>query len=274
MDEQQVEHLAKEHGLEAEAARTYLFALEEYNREEERILGGIFARAEGPVVELGAGAGEFTRELLDKYLKPGQKLVAVERLDAAADNLRKSIQDPRLEVVNSDSTFLPLPDGTAGLVVSRAALHDFVSDDGDVARALEDCVRVLAPDGIFLVYDKVTDGFGEVEKESAEGRMERMNVELAALEGKKCWGLHRSVDYRLLLESLGLRTAGLEVLEKPDFPAYVAMMSKTLEERRESYVKRWGREANKILDGMIQEFRSLPPRALPMLMIWACKESR
>jgi ubiquinone/menaquinone biosynthesis C-methylase UbiE len=148
MDEQQVERLVKEHGLEAEAARSYLSAADEYNAEEGRILGGVFAGVDGPVVELGAGRGEFTRELLDNYLKPGQRLYAVERLDTAADKLREAITDERLEVINSDSSRLPLPDSSAGLVVSRAALHDFVSDDGDVAAALRDCVRVLAPGGV------------------------------------------------------------------------------------------------------------------------------
>ncbi len=109
----------------------------------------------------------------------------MERLEAAAKNLAASIADPRLEVLNSDSASLPLPDGSVGLVVSRAALHDFVSDDGDVTKALRDCVRVLAPGSVFLIYDKVADGFGEVERESAEGRMEKINVELAALEGRR-----------------------------------------------------------------------------------------
>lgn len=272
MDEQQVEQLVKQHGLTGSEARDYLAGLEAYNAEEERLLGEAFGPVSLPVVELGAGQGEFTRELLDKYLKPGQKLYAVERLDTAAKKLAESITDPRLEVVNSDSTALPLPDGSAGLVVSRAALHDFVSVDGDVARALRDCIRVLAPGGVFLVYDKVTDGFSDAERESAEGRMERMNMELAALEGKKCWGLHRSGDYRLLLESLGLRAAGLELLDTPDFPAYVSMMRKTIDGRRESYVKRWGEGVNDILDRLYRDFERLPPRALPMIIIWATKE--
>jgi SAM-dependent methyltransferase len=271
MDEQQVERLVKEHGLEAEAARSYLSAADEYNAEEERILGGVFGQVSGPGGELGAGRGEFTRELLDNYLKPGQRLYAVERLDTAAAKLRESITDERLEVINSDSVRLPLPDGAAGLVVSRAALHDFVSDDGDVAAALRDCVRVLAPDGVFLVYDKVSDGFADVERESAEGRMERMNVELAALEGRKCWGLHRSGDYRALLEDLGLGEIMLTLLDTPDFPAYVGMTKKTIEEKRKAYVKRWGNGVNGILDGLYRDFDTLPPRALPMVVAWGRK---
>ncbi len=271
MDEQQVEQLVKQHGLTDHQARDYLAGLEAYNAEEERLLGEVFGPVTLPVVELGAGQGEFTRELLEKYLKPGQKLYAVERLETAAKKLSEAITDPRLEVLNSDSAFLPLSAGSAGLVVSRAALHDFVSDDGDVAGALRDCVRALAPGGVFLVYDKVADGFGKVEKESAEGRMERMNLELAALEGKRCWGLHRSADYKALLDELGLGGHRLSVLRPPDYPPYVGMMISKIEGKKEAYVKRWGAEAAEVVEVTVKDMASLPPRALPMVIAWGRK---
>jgi len=271
MDEQQVEQLVKEHGLSPEAARGYLARLDELTLIEEETLRGIFGGVTLPAVELGAGQGEFTKELLDKYVRPGGKLYAVERLDTAAQKLRESIADPRLEVLTSDSSRLPLPDGSAGLVVSRAALHDFVSDDGDVARALRDCIRVLAPGGVFLVYDKIVDGYSDAERESAEGRMERMNVELAALEGKKCWGLHRAGDYRDLLGQLGLDRVEQVVLNMPDFQPYVAMMRKAIDERREGYRKRWGPGVDDILDRLYADFGSTPPRALPMVLMWGRK---
>lgn len=270
-DRPSAEEYSKHYGVSVEEAQWYLEKLAEFDKEEQRCLSDIFAGVDGPAIELGAGAGDFTQELLERYLKPGQRLYAVERLETAAAKLREAIADPRLEVLNSDSISLPLPEGAAGLVVSRAALHDFVSSDGDVIGALRDCVRVLAPGGVFLIYDKVTDGFFDVKRESAEGRMEQMNVELAALEGKKCWGLHRSGDYRLLLESLGLEIAGMKVLDTPDFPAYVAMMRKAIDGRRKAYVKRWGEGVNNILDRLYQDFESLPPRALSMVIIWATK---
>ena len=68
-----------------------------------------------------------------------------------------------MEVLVSDSTDLPLQDNSVGLVISRVALHDFVSDDGDLVGALKDCVRVLAPGGIFFIYDKIKDGLSSVE---------------------------------------------------------------------------------------------------------------
>lgn len=265
------EEFAEHYGIPLPEARDYLAGLDDYNREEEHLLGEAFGPVTRQVVELGAGQGEFTKELLEKYLKPGQRLYAVERLDTAAAKLRESIADERLEVVNSDSSRLPLPDGTAGLVVSRAALHDFVSEDGDVARALADCVRVLAPGGVFLVYDKVTDGFGEVEKDSADGRMERMNVELATLEGKRCWGLHRSADYRILLGQLGMEDMSLSVLRTPDFPAYVRMMLSGIEGRKEAYVRRWGPGAADVVEATVRDMAALPPRALPMVIAWGRK---
>jgi SAM-dependent methyltransferase len=264
---------AEHYGVSLTEASDYLAKVADFDKEEQDCLSEIFAVAEGPVIELGAGQGEFTAELLERYIKPGQKLYAVERLETAAAKLREAIADPRLEVLNSDSTSLPLPDGTAGLVVSRAALHDFVSDDGDAVKALRGCVRALAPGGTFLVYDKVTDGFGKVERESAEGRMERINVQLASLEGKRCWGLHGMTDYVSLLTELGLRGIQHKMLARPDMPGYVGHIRRNLEQARPRYIARWGDGVNEILDSFAREIEGIPNRALPLAMVWGRKGS-
>lgn len=265
------DEFAEHYGVTLSEAREYLAKMADFDLEEQGYLAEIFAGVKGAAVELGAGQGEFTAELLERYIKPGQKLYAVERLETAAAKLREAIADPRLEVLNSDSTTLPLPDGAAGLVVSRAALHDFVSTDGEVAAALGDCIRVLAPGGIFLVYDKVTDGFGQVERESAEGRMERINVQLAALEGKKCWGLHQAADYVSLLEKMRLEVIEYRMLGRPDMPGYVGHISRNLEQARPRYVARWGEGVNEILDSFAREIEGIPNRALPLAMVWGRK---
>jgi len=177
-------------------------------------------------------------------------------------------------VLVSDSRRVPLPDGAAALVISRVALHDFVSDDGDIAAALRDCVRVLMPGGVFLVYDKVTDGFADVERESAEGRMERINVQLAALEGKRCWGLHRLRHYHELLLRLGLDGIRHEVLPRPDRPGYVADLKRRLDQARPGYVKSWGEGVHAVLDSFLAEVDGLPNRALPLAMVWGRKQVR
>lgn len=265
------EQFAEQYGVPIAAAREYLAKTATLDGDERRCLAEIFGPLTGPVVELGAGMGEFTEELLERYLKPGQKLHALERLETVAQKLREKISDARLEVLVSDSRRVPLPDGTAALVISRVALHDFVSDDGDIAAALADCVRVLAPGGTFLVYDKIADGFGAVERESAEGRMERINVQLAALEGKHCWGLHRTADYAGLLERLGLRDVAQRLLPRPDMPGYIPNIRKNLEQARPSYVKRWGDGVHAVLDSFLAEVDGIPNRALPLAMVWGTK---
>lgn len=272
MDEQEIAQWAEASGISLEQAREYLKKIEPLDKKEDEILGKVFAGAAGPVLELSAGRGEFTRQLLEKYIKPEGKLYTTERLPEVAEKLIKEIPDKRLEVLVSDSSKLPLPDGSVGLVVSRAALHDFVSDDGDVAKALKDSVRVLAPGGIFLIYDKIRDGFGQVEKESAEGRMERMNVELAALESKVCWGLHYLKDYIRLLEEMGFADIKTTTLVMPDQPGYIKYMTGNLNERRPAYVKRWGEKVNAILDSLYADFQSTPPRALSLAFIWGKKK--
>lgn len=265
------EEFAEHYGVPVDAARQYLEQIEALDKLEQQCLLGIFALVDGPVVELGAGSGEFTQELLERYVKPGGKLYAVERLDTAAQKLGEKISDVRLEVLNSDSTNIPLPDSSVSLVISRVALHDFVSDDGDIASALRDSVRILQTDGLFLVYDKVTDGFTDVEKESAEGRMERMNVELAALEGKQCWGLHALKDYTALLQMLGLRYIKHHVLNRPDMPGYIAHLHTGNEQARPSYIKRWGNGVNAVLDSLYADLEHTPNKALPLAIVWGRK---
>lgn len=269
--QEEIIEFAKQAGITEEESRQYFLKEEALELEEEKALKPLFEKLVLPAVELGAGMGDFTEELLKKYVKPSGKLYAVERLDTTAAKLKERFQDPRLEVLQSDSTQLPLPDGSAGLVISRMALHDFVSEDGDVARALADCIRVLAPGGVFVVYDKIKDGFAEVEAQSAEGRMERMNVQLAEIEGKVCWGLHLLEDYIALLVKLGLKDIRSSGLDVPDTPGYAGIMSKTLEERRPAYIKRWGPEAGKLIDSVLEDFQKIPPKALPRMIIWGSK---
>jgi SAM-dependent methyltransferase len=272
MDEKEIAQWAEASGITLEEAKEYLKKLEPLDAKENEILSEVFAKVSGPVVELSAGRGEFTRQLLEKYINPDGKLYTTERLPEVAQKLSEEIKDNRLEVLVSDSSKLPLPDSAAGLVISRAALHDFVSDDGDVVRALKDCVRVLAPGGIFVIYDKIKDGYQDVETESAEGRMERMNVELAALEGKICWGLHHLKDYVSLMEEMGFADIKTTILEMPDQPGYVRYMSGNLDQRRPAYVKRWGEKVNAILDSLYTDFQKTPPRAISMAFIWGKKK--
>lgn len=272
MDEKEIVQWAEASGITMEEAKEYLKKLEPLDAKENEILSEVFAKVSGPVVELSAGRGEFTRQLLEKFIMPEGKLYTTERLPEVAEKLVQAIPDKRLEVLVSDSSTLPLPDGSVGLVISRAALHDFVSDDGDVVRALKDCVRVLAPGGTFVIYDKIKDGYKDVETGSAEGRMEKMNVELAALEGKMCWGLHYLKDYVSLMEEMGFADIKTSILVMPDQPGYVKYMTGNLNERRAAYVKRWGEKVNAILDGLATDFQKTPPRALSMAFIWGKKK--
>ncbi len=262
---------AEQAEISLELARDYFHECEELEHKEDELFSSVFEETNGPILELGAGKGDFTRKLLDDYIRPDGKLYAVERLEMVAEKLRSSISDPRLEVIISDSTDLPLPDSSVGMVISRVALHDFVSLDGDIIKALTDSARVLAKDGIFLIYDKITDGFDDVFNESAEARLEMVNVELAKLEGKKCWGLHESKDYQILLEELGFPKVESQAIRTPDVPGYVVAMSKFINDMRPAYVKRWGNEVHKILDDLLDDFNKISPRPLQMAFIYGRK---
>ncbi len=269
--EENIKHWAEKAEVSIEESRAYFEKLKGAEEEEEDLLRKIFSRVELPVLELGAGKGEFTREILDKYAGPETKVYAVERLKPVADQLSKNIDDPRLEVFASDSTNLPLDDDSVGLVITRVALHDYVSEEGDVTDALKDSIRVLAPGGMFLVYDKITDGYEDCEKETAEGRMECINKEIAAIEGKKCWGLHPSEDYVNLFEELGLKNVDWRIFETPAAPGYATAIQKLLEEVRPIYVERWGKKMNRLVDELLEDVKSMPPGNLNMMLIWGEK---
>lgn len=71
------------------------------------------------VVEIGAGTGEATRDLLDR----GAHVLAIEPGADLADHLTAALGSPRLQVVCGDIETVPLGDAGADLVVAATSLH-------------------------------------------------------------------------------------------------------------------------------------------------------
>jgi len=102
------------------------------------------------VVELGAGTGVYTREILAR-LAPDSRVLALERDPQLARLLTQQFQDPRLEVRCGSAEDLKtyLNGMTADVVVSGLP---FTSLEADVRRRiLEQMVQALAPEGVALV---------------------------------------------------------------------------------------------------------------------------
>jgi phospholipid N-methyltransferase len=105
-------------------------------------------------VELGAGTGVLTREIL-RRMPPDGWLVAVEINPRFARVLRREIRDPRLFVFEGSSTDLEralekLGLDQADLVVSGVPFSTM--ERGEGYRTLQAAKRVLGPRGCFVAY--------------------------------------------------------------------------------------------------------------------------
>lgn len=88
------------------------------------------------VLDLGAGTGKLTRQLLERDLD----VVAVEPSDGMRSELRRVIPEARCLAGSAEE--IPLPDGSVDVVLVAQAWHWV-----DVERAAPEVARVLAPGG-------------------------------------------------------------------------------------------------------------------------------
>jgi SAM-dependent methyltransferase len=102
------------------------------------------------VLELGAGTGAFTRELVGA----GARVLALEPVEGMRGRLVEAL--PRVEIVGGQAERIELPAGCVDAVVVAQAFHWF---DGE--RALPEIARVLRPAGrlglIWNVRDESVD---------------------------------------------------------------------------------------------------------------------
>lgn len=99
-----------------------------------------------PVVELGAGTGILTAELLAK----GSDVLAVEPVEAMRRVLIKAVGEGR--VCDGTAEHVPVEANTAGAVIAAQAFHWF-----DAQAALDEISRVLRPGGQLLTVWNVRD---------------------------------------------------------------------------------------------------------------------
>lgn len=106
-------------------------------------------RPTGPGLEIGAGGGTMTAQLLVAF--PGLRMVATD-YDADMVNAARETLKPfgdRASVQRADAADLSFDDARFGFVLSVAMLHHVVAWE----KALAEAVRVLRPGGRLLGYD-------------------------------------------------------------------------------------------------------------------------
>jgi SAM-dependent methyltransferase len=118
------------------AAEAYARARPSYPAEAvDWLLAGL---GDGPIVEIGAGTGKFTAELVAR----GRRVLAVEPVEEMRARLE-------VESVAATAEELPFADGSVTAIVASQSLHWT-----GVARAFAELDRVLAPGGaIGLVWN-------------------------------------------------------------------------------------------------------------------------
>jgi SAM-dependent methyltransferase len=109
------------------------------------------------VVDVGAGTGKFTRELVSR----GLRVTAVEPLAGMRAVLEREL--PRVEALEGTAEDLPIADGVAAAVTVAQAFHWV-----DEGRALPELRRVLRPEGGVALVWNVRDQSHAIHRAYAE----------------------------------------------------------------------------------------------------------
>jgi SAM-dependent methyltransferase len=137
---------AAAHGFDA-AATVYERARPGYPPEAVGFLvETTHAHESGLVIDVGAGTGKLTRELIARDLR----CIAIEPVEAMCDALASAV--PNAPVARATAEAIPFADGAAGTVVVAQAFHWF-----DVPKATAEIHRILRPGGHLAVLWNVRD---------------------------------------------------------------------------------------------------------------------
>jgi ubiquinone/menaquinone biosynthesis C-methylase UbiE len=171
------------------------------------------------LTDLGCGPGLYLRDVSERL--PEATLIGVDRGDdmlGHARSLTYAGATPTFESGDVAGT-LPLADGSVDLLTIAAVMHTFV----DPFAFLKEVRRVLAPGGLFLLYDWVRVGFQEYieyrEKEAGdpvEARYPRA-LELFSIHNK-----YTEADWRWIFDEARF----LVVHEARPYPRAIALLAR------------------------------------------------
>jgi len=122
----------------------------------EAVVSFLRLRGDETVVDYGAGTGVYTLSVAEAV--PEGRVIAVEAIPRLAETLRGKLSYDlagRVDIVETATNEVPVPDGSADRVVMVDVLHHLYDQPG----ALDEVVRLLRPGGLFVVVD-----WGDVER--------------------------------------------------------------------------------------------------------------
>jgi SAM-dependent methyltransferase len=128
----------------SELARSFERAAAEYERGRpgyaEAALDAVGLPADAAVLDLAAGTGKLTRQLVRRFAR----VIAVEPLAGMREVLERLV--PEAEVLTGTATEIPLDDASVDAVFVGEAFHWFGNDD-----AVREIARVLRPRGVLAI---------------------------------------------------------------------------------------------------------------------------
>jgi len=116
----------------------------------EAVVSFLRLRGDETVVDYGAGTGVYTLSVAEAV--PEGRVIAVEAIPRLAETLRGKLSYDlagRVDIVETATNEVPVPDGSADRVVMVDVLHHLYDQPG----ALDEVVRLLRPGGLFVVVD-------------------------------------------------------------------------------------------------------------------------
>lgn len=128
----------------------------------EHFVNTLGIRSSMHVLDLGAGTGIFTRQILP-YVR---NVTAVDPSSSMREWL--SSETPGTEVLDGSDVAIPLDENTVNAVFVAQAFHWF-----DAPRALEEIHRVLTPGGLGLIWNERDESVAWVEELSGAMRWDR-----------------------------------------------------------------------------------------------------
>jgi SAM-dependent methyltransferase len=143
--------LAKEAPPDAfgNTAREYELGRPRWPRELiDRVVRELELTADATVLDLGAGTGKLTRDLVPGF----RSVIAAEPDDAMREVLKEVV--PEAEALAGSADAIPLDSGSVDAVFTAEAFHWFASDE-----TVAEIARVLRPRGGFAIFWNVE--FGE-----------------------------------------------------------------------------------------------------------------
>ena len=121
----------------------------------DRVAGELELGSDATVLDLGAGTGKLTRDLVPRF----GRVIAVEPDDAMRAVLEEGV--PEAESLAGSAEAIPLPDASVDAVFTAEAFHWYASDE-----TVAEIVRVLRSQGGLVIFFNVD--FGDPEPPMVE----------------------------------------------------------------------------------------------------------